>query len=170
MADENEKPQQMVVCILENDKGEFSLPRKINDKLGAQKRNGVGGKVEEGESIVEAARRETLEEAGVTVNEMIEMGTLEVKSPGFFIELHIFHAMGLSGEPSEQKGQGMGEFKWFKKDELPFDEMWPNDKLWYPYLIEGKHFQGKFELDKEGQVLSHEIQIVDLRDNDFKMR
>lgn len=45
--------------------------------FGAGRWNGFGGKLEQGESIEEAAKREFLEEAGITVGEIDKRGVLE---------------------------------------------------------------------------------------------
>lgn len=146
---------KLVLCVIERD-GKFLLPLKER-KIGAGRRNGVGGKVEGSESFLEAAYRETHEEAGIDISEIEEMGVLDVTTPDFTAELHIYHVKKFSGEPTEQEGQGMKDFQWYPKDALPFEAMWPNDKIWYPLLIDGKHFSGKLELTSEGNVISHDI-------------
>jgi len=42
--------------------------------------------------------------------------------------------------------------RWFKIEEIPFDQMWPDDKYWLPLLLDGKNFRGKFYF--EGRKLS----------------
>ena len=34
--------------------------------------------------------------------------------------------------------------RWFQVDEIPFAEMWPDDKFWLPLFLAGKKFKGHF--------------------------
>ena len=34
--------------------------------------------------------------------------------------------------------------EWFLEKEIPFDQMWPDDKYWIPMFLAGKKFKGKF--------------------------
>lgn len=49
-----------------------------------------GGKVEEGESLEEALRREIMEELGVEIRIAEELGTVEYDYPRFHLVLHCF--------------------------------------------------------------------------------
>src|SRR3954462_1681908 len=84
-----------------------------NDKmlLGMKKRgfgmgrwNGFGGKLEPGESIHDAAKREMLQESGVTIKDMEQVAFLEFEfhnKPGDIIEVNIFRIKDWHGEPIE---------------------------------------------------------------------
>lgn len=150
---------KLVVCVVERD-GKFLLPLKER-KIGAGRRNGVGGKVEPGESFEAAAKREMQEETGAIVEDMKHAGSLLVTTPSFTAELEIFHVTRFSGEPLEQPGQGMTDFRWYPKEALPFELMWPNDVIWYPMLIAGKQFSGEIELSESGEVIRHTVRESD---------
>ena len=115
--------------------------------FGAGRWNGFGGKVEKGESIEEAAKREIMEEAGIEVSDLNKIGIIEFefKDNPEVLEMHIFKSSDFKGEPAESE-----EMKptWFHMDEIPFKDMWPDDIYWMPLFLKGKKFRGKFLLDK----------------------
>jgi 8-oxo-dGTP pyrophosphatase MutT (NUDIX family) len=129
-------------------------------KLGMSKDKwaGFGGHVKEGETAIEAAKREMKEESGITVDDVELMGILTITSPSRgLIELHIFKATEFQGELVETPDAIP---KWFAKEEIPFREMWPADLYWWPYFYKNRHFMGEFELDKDDRVISHEVKAV----------
>lgn len=158
--------QKLVLCILERD-GKYLLPLKER-KLGAGRRNGLGGKVESTDaSLEDAARREIREEAAVEIVRMERVGELEVTMPKETVELYIFHVTDFTGEPTEQEGQGMKDFQWFDKSALPFELMWPSDQAWYSHFLNGERFRGTMQLDEQGRVLVSDIKP---EQGEFKVR
>lgn len=65
--------------------------------------NGFGGKVEEGESVEEGAKRELLEESGIVAEKMEEVGviTFSFQEIPKIQEVHIFKILEYSGEVKE---------------------------------------------------------------------
>ncbi|KAF5900006.1 7,8-dihydro-8-oxoguanine triphosphatase, partial [Clarias magur] len=71
--------------------------------FGAGKWNGFGGKVQPGESIEQAARRELLEESALTTDTLYKIGniTFEFVGETELMDVHIFRADDYKGEPTE---------------------------------------------------------------------
>lgn len=118
--------------------------------------NGFGGKVNEGESIEEAAKRELEEEAGVIVSEIEHMGVLDFlwKGKPEILEVNIFKANDFEGEPTESEEMRP---QWFHIDEIPFMEMWPDDRYWFPLFLKNRKFKGRFIFDESDNILEYEL-------------
>jgi len=85
-----------------------------NILLGMKKRgfgvgrwNGFGGKVNSDETILEAAKRELLEESGLITNELQEAGILKFEFVGEpeIMEVHVFTTIEYEGTPAESEGK-----------------------------------------------------------------
>ena len=128
--------------------------------FGSGKWNGFGGKLENGESIEDASRREMREESGVDVVDLQKAGVIqfEFQDNPEILEVHIFRSTDIVGDPVESEEM---KPQWFPVDEIPFDAMWPDDKYWLPLLLEGKMFRGRFEFDEENKITHHELMCVD---------
>ena len=68
--------------------------------------NGFGGKVQQGESIEEAAKRETEEECGLVVSELDKVGVILFEFVGQpqILEVHVFRTERYTGTPVESEG------------------------------------------------------------------
>jgi hypothetical protein len=52
--------------------------------------------------------------------------------------------------------------KWFHVDEIPYDEMWSDDKLWLPFLLNNKKFKGYFLFNAdEKTILNYQVNEID---------
>mgnify|MGYP001569027627 CR=1 FL=1 len=123
--------------------------------------NGFGGKVEEGETIEEAAIREMKEECGVTIGQMEKVGVHEFefeKNRGEILKVHVFRVDAFDGEPVETEEMRP---QWFTIDAIPYDEMWPDDIHWIPIFLEGKKFHTRFLFGAGDVILEKEILEVD---------
>jgi 8-oxo-dGTP diphosphatase len=127
--------------------------------LGAGKINGPGGRIDPGESPRECAIREVQEELLITPIGVEARGELAFQFvDGYALYVHVFSAIGREGEPQET--DEAAPF-WFRLDAIPFDEMWADDRLWFPHLLSGAFFRGRF-LFAGDTLLGHEIGAEDV--------
>lgn len=142
---------------------------KAGDKvlLGRKKRdfgvgwwNGFGGKLQDGEDIIAAAKREVFEECGLTVgdSEYFAVNTFEFLETGDVMEVHMFRTENFSGEPQESEEMIP---KWFDIKDIPFQEMWPDDIQWFPLYLSGKKFIGHFSFAAQNKIVSFDLTEVD---------
>lgn len=51
--------------------------------------------------------------------------------------------------------------QWFRESEVPYTEMWPDDKEWYPLLFSDKKFNASILFEGYDQILSQNINVID---------
>ncbi len=103
--------------------------------------NGLGGKIEPGETPEECAMREAREEMNAGLKNLAKVGNLlfyDVSGDDW--RVRVFRAE-LDGEPTESE-ESMP--RWFSLASLPYSEMWEDDKYWLPLVIDNMHFEGEF--------------------------
>lgn len=129
--------------------------------FGAGKWNGFGGKVKEGEEVHEAAKRETREEANIDLKDLRRVGVLDFSWAGKpdILEVNIFRVGDFDGEPKESEEMRP---QWFNIEEIPYDQMWPDDKHWMPLFLSGKSFRGNFIFDDALNILEYNLREVNL--------
>ena len=46
--------------------------------------------------------------------------------------------------------------------EMPYGQMWADDRIWYPLILQGRYFEGRFLFD-EGNLVGCEMDIEGAR-------
>jgi len=122
--------------------------------LGAGKVNGAGGKVDPGETPLQAAAREFEEELVARPIDPRKLGEIAFEVvDGPSIRIHVFRADEIQGEP-EETDEAIPI--WAPVSDLPFDRMWEDDRYWLPLLVEDRPFEVRtvFQGDK---LLGYEV-------------
>jgi len=131
--------------------------------FGAGKFNGVGGKLETGESVAESVIREAEEEIGVKIALIDAKHHAKIlfsfdNKPDWNQECHVFVSDRWQGEPRETEEMAP---KWFRVAELPFHKMWVDDAIWLPKVLARERIEAEFLFTPDGkEILSHSIKVT----------
>ncbi len=135
--------------------GQMLLIRKKRG-LGAGKINAPGGRLEDSESPLQCALRELSEEVRLSARHGEECGELRFQFvDGYSIHVWVFRVGRCQGTARETDEATP---IWTRLDRIPYDEMWPDDRLWVPLLLERRRFRGRFVFDGD-QMLDHALEV-----------
>jgi 8-oxo-dGTP pyrophosphatase MutT (NUDIX family) len=149
------------LCFLVKRETEEVLLGLKKTGFGSGKYNGFGGKVEEGEEIMEAALRELKEECGIDAFDVEHLGELTFlfkHKPEWNQVVHVFLSEQWTGEPTESNEMAPD---WYSFDKLPFEKMWQDDKHWLPLVLNGKRVKAEFIFGEDNES------IIDMKLGEF---
>lgn len=122
--------------------------------LGAGKINGPGGKLDPGETSQQCAHREIREELCIEVVDSKHAGRLRFQFvDAYSIDVQIFIASSFRGTPTETDEAIP---VWFNIADIPYEEMWADDRIWLPRVLSGEQVDGRFIFDDD-QLLDHGV-------------
>jgi 8-oxo-dGTP diphosphatase len=128
--------------------------KKEND-MHAGKWNGLGGKMEPGETPEECATREIYEEAGLKVKRLTLKGIITF--PGFYNQEDWYTFLFIIDDFEGQLiDSPEGHLKWIQNDQLLDLNLWPGDRIFIPWLERPEFFSGKF-VYQDGVLVEHEV-------------
>ena len=150
-----EKATEATLCFVMDDNEILLIEKKRG--VGEGLYNGPGGKVEKNESIEECAIREVKEETRIDIQNVEKIGELEfIFGQDPFMFVHVFTTSEFSGEIEETEE---ARPEWFSIENIPLNEMWPDDKYWIPKMLNGEKFLARFYFDEEGdKILNHSFE------------
>lgn len=127
-----------------------------------------GGKITQGENSLQCAVREVMEETGLLVSNLTYHGLLNIHENmdnEIRYAIHLFSTITFSGKLRVDGTAGeVDEVRWHPIRALPFKEMWKDDAIWIPRMLNGEKFDAHFYLDKENKnVVSFEFTTSSLQ-------
>lgn len=117
--------------------------------------NGLGGKLDPGESPDECVVREIREESGLTLLDAKLRGVLTFPAfkPGEDWLVFVYTATRFEGELGECPE---GDLEWVSGERLAALPLWEGDRIFLPWLEQERFFSGKF-VYRDGRLASHEV-------------
>ena len=122
--------------------------------------NGVGGKVQEGESIEGAAKRECAEEISVNAKILEKVAEIffdDLDHPEWNQCVHVFICKIWIGVPHESEEM---DPKWFEFSEIQYDKMWVDDIYWLPIVLRNHKIKASFVFGGENKILDFKIETM----------
>lgn len=152
----------LTLCMVYNDTHILLGMKKRG--FGQGRWNGFGGKIHPNESIEQAATRELKEEAGITPHQITKRAILnfEFENDPQILETHVFSVSRFLGTPQETEEMNP---QWFEFSQILFQDMWPDDKYWIPFLLQGKNFWAHFYFKNVNEVLRYQVKEIFSFDN-----
>ena len=118
--------------------------------LGAGKVNAPGGRLEPGETALQAAIRETIEEVRMEPKNPVKRGELFFQfKDGYKLHGEVFFSTEFSGTPAETDE---ADPFWCSIGEIPYGKMWEDDRFWLPLALAGTPFRAYFIFDGDRMV------------------
>lgn len=134
-----------MVLLLERDKGKSDM---------AGKKTGLGGKIEQGESLLDSAKREFYEESGLQLHDPEFRGTFQwIDETRKICMTHIIVASEFSGELQEENREGI--LGWYLIEKLEeIENLAQYKKMFLSYLLanENHFYSGIGEFENEELV------------------
>jgi len=128
--------------------------------FGADRYNGVGGKIDPGETIEQALIRECQEEIEVTPTKFDKVALHDFVFPDDTpdMQVHAYVCTEWEGEPAETEEMAP---EWFNVADIPYERMWQDDIVWLPLVLKGKKIICRFVFDENDTMLGGEFKFVD---------
>jgi ADP-ribose pyrophosphatase YjhB (NUDIX family) len=126
--------------LIEED-GKVLLAEKKKGEIGTDILSGPGGKLEEGESLIDCLVRETKEEWEIDLNrdDIVQVALITFFAAGEpDFKVHIYRARRFTGTLGETAEAKMPQ--WYAFTDLPFDRMYDGDRNWYQQAVNGEPF------------------------------
>ena len=155
-------PHARTLCFLlreQNGRRKILLGHK-KVRFGAGKFGGIGGKLDPGETIIEAAVREMFEESSVTLdpNKIEHVAHLDFQfphRPAWSQTAYVFFASEWAGTPKESE-----EIRplWVPTEQIPYEKMWPDAAVWLPEILAKNKIAAEFIYGEDNATLaSHNL-------------
>ena len=127
---------QVAVGIVLDDSGKVLVGQRVKPDAYFQRGEFPGGKLEQGESVVDALKREFLEEVGIDISESREFMVWEHSYPDRDVKLFVRIIDAFIGKATSREGQAL---KWVSLEEIAEMDFLAGNQVIIERLIE--HFK-----------------------------
>ena len=117
--------------------------------------NGLGGKLEQGETPEECVIREVYEESGLTVRNPLLRGILTFPLFDGVADEYTF-LFTVTDFEGELIDSDEGRLEWIENSRILELNLWEGDSIFLKWLEEDKFFSGKF-IYKNGKLMDHGV-------------
>lgn len=149
-----------LLFLLKDDKILLAMKKR---GFGVGRYNGVGGKIEPGETIEQAMIRECQEEIEVTPINYWKVAEHDFRQDQgedpWRMYTHVYFCDQWQGEPVETEEMAP---QWFDYGDIPYDQMWQDDAHWLPQVLEGQKLLGYFTFDNKDRMLTGNVTAIDV--------
>ena len=132
-----------------------SIYAKRVERPGVVALSAPGGRIEVGESAEAYAIREVHEEVGIRVQSLSLRALLRYHDPAEGIAM-AGYAFVLSDFRGADAPSAEADPFWCRMDEIPYDEMWENDRIWLPRVLKGERIRADFRSCR-GRLVAHTV-------------
>ena len=148
--------QLATLCYIKNDTHTLMLERvKKSGDIHRGKWNGLGGKLEAGESPEECIIREVREESGLTITNPILKGILTFPKfkDGQDWYVYVFIATDFDGALIDSPE---GNLEWIPHENILELNLWEGDTIFLPWLERRVFFSAKFSYEDK-KLVDHSV-------------
>lgn len=147
-----------VLCYIRKGGETLMLHRnKKENDVHEGKWNGLGGKIEPGESPDEAVRREVMEESGLILINYRLRGVITFPQfkDSFDWYVYLYESNEFRGNIIDSPE---GELHWIENEKITSLNLWEGDHLFFEWLNQSRFFSAKIEYQGE-HLKDHEVRF-----------
>lgn len=127
--------------------------KKDND-YNANKWIGVGGKIQEHESVYQALIREVKEETNLQLIDANYLGLIDFIDNEYYEEMYLFTSSSFNGLLKECDE---GTLSFIDIDKIDTLDLWEGDKIFLPYVIKEEKFNKLTLTYDKGKLISYNL-------------
>lgn len=145
--------KELAICHVIKSGSELLLI-KAEEGISKGKWDAPTAEITKGESPAKAAITAVFQQTGLYVSKVTPHGTIRLFLNGkneYTYRLHVYSTKLFTGD---LKPNIKGEARWFAFSDIPFYEMWADDKYWLNHVLQGKEFEADFFFDEKNENIA----------------